>query len=100
VNIEADPELYRELAALFLQEFPRMDSELKAAVGRRDSKGIEFSAHEIKGALAQFGAKEAADAALVLELKGRNKDFSGLEENLGTLERAAQPFLERLRALK
>jgi PAS domain S-box-containing protein len=94
-----DGELLRELAVLFLGEYPKLIGNLRAAVKACDPKSLDTSSHALKGAVANFGARAAVDAALWLEARGRSGDMEGIEAGLASLERVLDPLLAELRAL-
>lgn len=85
-RVGGDAELLKELAQLFLEESARMLAELRAASQRADVKTIERTAHGLKGAVANFGACAATEAALRLEQLGREGNLAEVESALATLE--------------
>jgi two-component system, sensor histidine kinase and response regulator len=94
-RVGGDLELLIELAGMFLDDQPRMMDEIKVAVDSCDGESLHRSAHAIKGAVGNFSAQQAFDAALKLEMLGRGNDFAdaksafeSLEEALGELEPA------------
>jgi HPt (histidine-containing phosphotransfer) domain-containing protein len=95
-----DVELLKELAGLFLQEYPKLIANLRAAVKARDPKKVDSSSHALKGAVANFGARAAVDAALWLEGRGRSGDMEGIEDGLAALEKVLEPLLGELKALQ
>jgi HPt (histidine-containing phosphotransfer) domain-containing protein len=70
-RVGGDEDLLREIASLFLNEYPATLQEIRRAVGARDSKAVEQAAHSLKGSVANFGAPGATRAALRLETLGR-----------------------------
>lgn len=84
-RVGGDAELLKELAGLFIEEYPQLMGELQAAVAAGDADRIERTAHGLKGAVANFGAQQAVEVALQMEQLGKR----------GTLEPAA----DLLRAL-
>jgi CheY-like chemotaxis protein/HPt (histidine-containing phosphotransfer) domain-containing protein len=94
-EVEDDRELVRELATLFLGEYPIWLEELRSALGEGDAPRLQLTAHTVKGALTIFAAKEAAAAALRLEMLGRAGALAGVSEALEAL--AAE--VERLRPI-
>jgi CheY-like chemotaxis protein len=81
-----DLELLQELAGVFLDECPRLMLELRTAAASADAARVKAAAHGIKGAVDNFGAKPAFEAALRLETLGRIGDLAGVEEALQNLE--------------
>jgi len=98
-RVGGDVELLKEIAILFLDDYPKSLIELRAAVQSRDAKRVERSAHGLKGSVSNFGARPAVDAALQLETMGRAQKLVEVEQVLRTLElalAALRPELESL----
>ncbi len=87
-RVGGDAELLKELAILFLEEYPRLLAELHAASGRGDAKAVERTAHGLKGSVANFGAQVATDAARLVEQLGREQKMAEVGKALNTLELA------------
>jgi HPt (histidine-containing phosphotransfer) domain-containing protein len=98
-RVGGDEELLRELAALFLEEYPHSLSMLHAALERGDAKGVERSAHGLKGSVANFGAQFAVDAALRIEHLGRDQKLGEVPETLSSLESALETLKTELASL-
>ena len=71
-RVDGDASLLADLAQIFLDECPRMLGAIQEAVQRRDAAAIERAAHSLKGSVSTFAAKDAVDAALKLEIIGRD----------------------------
>ncbi len=82
-----DRELLLELVAVFLEDLPARVDELRQAVRAGDPPEVERVAHALKGALANFGARAAYDAASDLEKMGRGNNVRGAPRLLARLER-------------
>lgn len=87
-RVGGDSELLQEMAQLFLEECPSQMEAIREAVGQRDPKAIERSAHSLKGSVGNFGAEAALNAALSLEMLGRAGNLDGVEAALSALESA------------
>ncbi len=85
-----DAELLRELAELFLTEYPSQLASLSSAVERADTEEVDRAAHILKGSLANFGAAEALNTLLELEQAGRKRDLAGCEPALRELVRVLE----------
>ena len=94
-----DPELLRELAGVFLQECPGLLGEIRNAVSRGDATGLKCSAHSLKGSVDNFAARPAFEAALRLEIMGRDGKLLGAPEALVELERELDRLTPALTAL-
>jgi HPt (histidine-containing phosphotransfer) domain-containing protein len=98
-RVGGDIELLKEIAILFLDDYPKSLSELREAVESGDAKRVERSAHGLKGSVSNFGARSAVDAAFELETMGRAQKMAEVRQVLQTLElalAALRPELESL----
>lgn len=98
-RVGGDEELLREITAIFLEEYPSLMNEIKAAVATRDAKRLEESAHALKGSVANFGATAATQAAYRLETLGRHGDMQNADrafEDLLVEFQHLHPALEAL----
>jgi two-component system, sensor histidine kinase and response regulator len=98
-RVGGDEELLKEIAELFLEEYPRALSEIHQALDAGDSKALERSAHGLKGAVANFGARAVVDAAFELEQLGRAQELGPATEALLHLEQALAALHEELAAV-
>src|SRR6185295_8122126 len=87
-RVGGDLELLREIAALFLDEYPRALDDIHKALATGDAKLLENSAHGLKGSVANFCARSAEDAAFQLEQLGRIKKLDQAPAILSALEQA------------
>ena len=85
-RVDGDMELLREIAGLFFEDTPRLLAEARAAIARADGSALERAAHALKGAVGNFGARAAFDAAMALEKMGRAGPLTHAPESLATLE--------------
>ncbi|HEY9871500.1 MAG TPA: response regulator [Candidatus Obscuribacterales bacterium] len=100
-HVSGDVELLREAVGIFFQECPDTMARIRQAVASRDRVQLERTAHTLKGSVANFSARRAAELALKLEEMGRSGDLTGAEETCAQLEReleALRPILSRLGA--
>ena len=86
LRVGGDAELLREIAQLFLEEYPRLMEELRLAHQQGDAKQVERTAHGLKGSVANFGAKRAVDAAFQIEQLGRGGTLDPVGEVLQSLD--------------
>ncbi|MBI5247905.1 MAG: response regulator, partial [Desulfomonile tiedjei] len=94
-----DKELLSELVALFLEESPKLFSEIRDAVINNQPEILKTVAHTLKGSVGNFAAPEAADAALRLENIGKSGKMTEGPEALAALERELQRVQTRLAQL-
>jgi PAS domain S-box-containing protein len=86
-RVGGDRGLLNELAAMFLNDCPAQQAELRAAVERGDGPVVQRLAHTIKGAVGTFGAQGASEAARALETMARQGDMSQATAATAALDR-------------
>jgi HPt (histidine-containing phosphotransfer) domain-containing protein len=92
-RVGGDRELYRELLDMLFEDASEQVRDMREAIGRGDAQRVERVAHSLKGAAASLEAGPVRDAALWLEMLGREVTLAGAAEALAELEAE----LERLR---
>lgn len=98
-RVGGDAELLKEIAQLFLEDYPRVLDELHDAVARGDAKAIERTAHGLKGSVSNFGAPAAVEAARAIESMGRNQQLAEIAPAVGMLALALAALRPELEAL-
>jgi len=98
-QIGGDTALLDELVGLFLEQCRTTLAEIDAAAGRGEARPVERSAHRLKGAAAQFGARGVARAALELESLGRQDDLAALDDARAALAHEIARAEEAIAAL-
>ncbi|AGA25164.1 hybrid sensor histidine kinase/response regulator [Singulisphaera acidiphila] len=76
-DVEGDQALLRELALIFLEDCPRLKAAVHEAVEAGSPERLYRAAHALKGAVSNFGARGAFEAAVRLEALGRGGDLIG-----------------------
>jgi HPt (histidine-containing phosphotransfer) domain-containing protein len=79
-RVGGDEELLREIAGLFLEDYPSLITQIEQAVAASDANSLERAAHSLKGSIANFGSDPAYHAAFELEQIGRNKNLEHAAE--------------------
>jgi HPt (histidine-containing phosphotransfer) domain-containing protein len=95
--IDDDEEYLRELAEMFINDFPEQKSKIKEAVNSHNSEALRKSAHKLKGAVANFGKKAVFKTALELEMMGKENRLDDVEKIYGVLVREAERLVNALR---
>ena len=92
-RVGGDEDLLREIAGLFLDDYPQLVVKIQESLAANDANGLERASHSLKGSVANFGAEPAYQAALELERMGRSNDltqaraaYRRLEESLHSLQ--------------
>ena len=87
-RMDGDVELLKELAGLFVAECSKRMKEIRQAITRRDGAGLQNVAHTLKGSVGNFGARDAVEAAKLLEQDGREQNWTHAETAWSALEKA------------
>lgn len=87
-RVGGDLELLKEIAALFLDEYPRALDDMRQALSAGDARMLERAAHGLKGSVANFCARSAEDAAFQLEQMGRAQKLEQAPQTLAALEQS------------
>ena len=98
-RVGGDLELLKEIADLFLAEYPKVLEQLRAAACSGDPLALERAAHGLKGSVANFGASGAVEAARILEAMGRAQKLDEVAHVIHTLELALASLASELAAL-
>jgi HPt (histidine-containing phosphotransfer) domain-containing protein len=98
-NVDGDAGLLKEIAALFLGEYPKTLREMTDAVARSDAAQVERTAHGLKGSVSNFGAQAAMEATREIESLARKRELAeiapAMERLTGALA-ALRAELEKL----
>ncbi len=100
-RLGGDEELLKEVAALFLDEYPTLMAEIKVALGAKNANRLERAAHSLKGSVSNFGSDAAWQAAYEMEKMGRANDLANSEaaySHLASVMEAIHPELSALAA--
>jgi len=98
-RVGGDTPLLKEIAQLFLEDYPKVLAELRIALGKGDAKAVERTAHGLKGSVANFGARTAVDAASRIEGMGHDRQLTDAPAVLHALEAALAALKPELEAL-
>lgn len=69
--LEGDESALQTLIGIYLGDLAKTCSQLQGAASKGDAKALGAIAHSVKSSVGVFGAAQAADAALKVELAGR-----------------------------
>src|SRR5262245_21630587 len=92
-RVDGDQELLGELVELFLDSYPELLTMLRDSIAQGEPTQVRFSAHALKGSIANFSAPAAVNAALRLEHMGRAGELTDAQVVYVALEQE----LKRLR---
>jgi two-component system, sensor histidine kinase and response regulator len=75
ISIGGDPDLFKQLVALFLERYPMMLRDIQDAVRAGDGEKLEYAAHALKGTAGTLCAPDVMSVAGHLETAGRLGDL-------------------------
>ena len=71
-----DKEFVKYIASLFIQELPKMTTELQKASSKKDWQNLYFYAHKMKATIELFSMDSLKDLIRKLELEGKTANES------------------------
>ncbi|HUE96665.1 MAG TPA: Hpt domain-containing protein, partial [Longimicrobiaceae bacterium] len=89
-RIGGSQETLRELVEIFLEECPRMMSEVRSAIDAGSSEDLRRAAHTLRGSAALFVAGPTEEAARALERMGETGALDDAEHAWQRLEAEAE----------
>ena len=98
-RVEGDMELAKELAQLFLEDYPHRLAELREAMSAHDATALARGAHTLKGVLSTLAAHAACTAAFHLEQLARTGDLSQVSTAYASVENELERLIPVLTAL-
>jgi PAS domain S-box-containing protein len=85
-RVEGDRDLLATMLELYESEAPRLLAEVRRCLDAADAPGLREAAHALRGCVGNFYAHDAAELALVLEVKGREGSLDETEVPWQALE--------------
>ena len=98
-RLDNDFELFSELTDLFFEDSESLLEKIDNAIKAGDCEGLRKSAHTLKGAVSNFSALAAYDAAFVLEQAGRDKKIEGADELFSKLQDEIKKVVGEMRLI-
>ena len=95
-RFDGDRELIGELAGIFAEEYPGMLADIRDAISDGDADRLARAAHKLKGSVSNFAAKAAFDAALEMEMMGREGRMDDAKEAFDRLRSEVERLSEEL----
>jgi HPt (histidine-containing phosphotransfer) domain-containing protein len=99
-RVGGDEELLKEIAAIFLDDYPKGLAEIREALAGGDAKKLESAAHSMKGSVGNFGAQAAVESAFRLEQMGREKRLQPDGPEAAAAKQACEALEQALSALR
>src|ERR1051325_9630607 len=94
-----DKQLFIEMAAILLEDTPKLHTELAQAMAEKDASAVRSRAHALKGLVAGCGGVRAARICQSLEHAGETSDLSKADALLQNLDGELAHLTTALRQL-
>jgi HPt (histidine-containing phosphotransfer) domain-containing protein len=98
-RVEGMTELLKEMAQIFLEEYPDLHDQIVAGLEAGDLAAPRELSHRIKGTVGLFAAHGPFEAAKRMNDLGKVGDFDGVSDAWRHLEEQMQRLLPELEAL-
>jgi len=98
-RLDGDFELFVELSELFVEDSFTLLQKIEDSIVKNDSDALRKSAHTLKGAVSNFSAQRAYDAAYELEIAGKDKVFENSDEKLALLKNEIAEVINAMKLL-
>jgi HPt (histidine-containing phosphotransfer) domain-containing protein len=85
-RIGGDPDFLNELLGIYSDEFVLRVKELRAALNGKDFKRMQELGHSLKGSSANLSLPALQQAAMDIEMAGREKDIQIAKNSFSELE--------------
>lgn len=99
IALEGDRDLLLRMIQVFLDESPALRERTQQALAARDATALARAAHTLRGALANFAARDAGATAQLLEERAAHDDwrtsaaaYARLENQMDKVVQALQAF--------
>jgi HPt (histidine-containing phosphotransfer) domain-containing protein len=86
-RVGGDRRALAELVRIFRADWPKQAARLRSAIGEGDATALRAAAHALKGAVSNFAAPAATEAAFALQKMGEAGRLVGATAVLERLER-------------
>ncbi len=98
-QVGGDRELLKEITNIYCEEYPKQLLQIQQAMDKNDAAAVGEVAHTIKGAVGNFGAKSAFEAALYLEKIGKSGKLSETLSAFGALKEKLEQLEQELKKI-
>jgi HPt (histidine-containing phosphotransfer) domain-containing protein len=95
-RVGGDRTALAQLVRIFRADSPKQAARIRKAIRESDAPALRSAAHAVKGAVSNFAAPAATEAAVRLQRMGDTGHLAGAEGALARLEREIGRVLEAL----
>ena len=94
-----DEVLLREILALFMEDCPRLMSEIEEAIDRSDADSLKRLAHTMRGVAGNFALKRVVESAMILEANAKADSWGIARETFDDLRQGLDRVFPSLEAV-
>jgi len=98
-RLDGDFDLFLELSELFFEDSAALLNKIEDSIKNKDSDALRKSAHTLKGAVSNFSAQKAYDAAYELEMAGKDNIMDSADKKLDTLKNEIAEVINAMKLL-
>jgi CheY-like chemotaxis protein len=97
-QVQDRPDLLKEVGLVFLDECPKLLTEVQQSIAEGNAPRLRRAAHTLKSTAAIFAAKPTVESAHALEILGQQGTLTTAAAACATLEAHAQQLMQTLAA--
>lgn len=89
---DGDREFLKELVEIFKADFPEKLAGISRAIKEKDFKGLDETAHSLKGSSGNLGLTRVYELSWEIEKMGKAKNMEGANKTFKQLEEELERF--------
>lgn len=89
----------KEIIGLYIDQYPELYDSIKKGYASNDPVLMYQSAHSLKGASLNIGAKEMSSLCKQVEFKGKANDMTGIQELIAAIEQVYPMTVDELKKM-
>jgi two-component system, sensor histidine kinase and response regulator len=98
-RVDNDFELFIELSELFFDDSVSLINKISDSINKGDPDALRKTAHTLKGAVSNFSAQSAYDAAYDLEIVGKNNELESADKKFNLLKREIDLVVQEMKSM-
>ncbi len=95
-SLGIDDEILKEIVVSFLNTVQKQMANIKESITKNDSASLYTSAHTLKGVISNFSKSNVLETASKLEIMGRQKDMSNVNETFNIFTKEIETLISIL----
>lgn len=99
-RVEGDRDLLKRVIDIFLDNTPKLLTQLRDAIEKEDFGDVNYVGHTLKGSCRNFYFKRAGDLSDIIEQAGKEKNFAKIKQTQPFMEEEIRNLLDMLNEYK